>query len=539
MPADGLIESLPDLVVLMRRDGGIISHAGGQGVPDLRPTGDAGAFRATWSADTATLLKKLVRRAITDRATAETRFDERGRTYEVRVTAQGPDRAMCQIRSPAAERRDDSMDTTGDRPRPELDRRGFLRRFKESLATATLQEKPLAVAVLYVEGISDIAQIITSKVAEQIMSTAILRLAAHASGAEGSPPAWYLGQLGESILAIVLDTADRDTIEACITNICDSLRQPVAVGDAEFRLTPYAGAGVLGLDATSPRALLDNARAAAAEARRAASTRVQFFTDTMQLRSLARLDIARELREAIANGHIRLRYVGRHDLVTGRVVAWVSYVRWLHPLRGEIRPAEFLRVAETTGLGTSLSRSVLASVREDFATHSVHWDDDVRLSFGALRSHVLHEDFTGDIERLLDESGLPAERLELRIAEKAFVARDPADFRPLERRGVRLVVDEVARGMGSLPLFARAPLWGLQLDRAWVTALRNDDVARKVCRAGISIATALGLTAIATGVDDEAQRAALLDLGCRYGTGDLYRRAESNISHRPPAAESA
>ena len=539
MPGDGLIETLPDLVVLMRRDGSVISCAGGQGVPHLKPHDESGSSRSAWSEDTRSLLKKLVRKAIAERASAEARFEEAGRPYEVRVTAQGPDRAMCQIRAPAADTRDESTDTTGDRPRPELDRRGFLRRFKEQLALATLQEKSLAVAVLYVEGISDIAQIITSKVAEQIMSTAILRLAAHASDAGKAQPSWYLGQLGESILAIVLDTSDREAIEACIDGICESLRQPVAVGDAEFLLTPYAGVGVLGLDATSPRALLDHARAAAAEARRSGTTTVQFFTDTLQLRSLARLDIARELREAIASGHIGLRYVGRHDLVNGRVVAWVSYVRWLHPLRGEIRPAEFLRVAETTGLGTSLSRSVLACLREDFAKHSAHWDDDVRLSFGALRSHVLHEDFAGDIERFLDDSGIPAERLELRIAEKAFVAREPADFRSLERRGVRLVVDEVARGMGSLPLFARAPLWGMQLDRAWVTALRTDDVARKVCRAGISMATALGLIAIATGVDDEAQRAALLELGCRYGTGDLYRGAESNISHRPPAAERA
>jgi predicted signal transduction protein with EAL and GGDEF domain len=537
MPADGLIESLPDLVVLTRRDGGIIAHAGGQSVPDLKPAGERGSYQAAWSVETAALIKKLTRKAIAARGAAEARFEEHGRSYEVRVTAQGPDRAMCQIRALPADAREESADTSGDRPRPELDRRGFLRRFKESLAVATLQEKSIAVAVLYVEGISDIAQIITSKVAEQIMSTAILRLSAHSGGAGGEQPGWYLGQLGESILAIVVEASDRGAIEVCIGGICDSLRQPLAVGDAEFRLTPYAGVGVLGLDATSPRALLDNARAAAAEARRTGTSRVQFFTDTLQLRSLARLDIARELREAIASGHIRLRYVGRHDLVSGRVVAWVSYVRWLHPLRGEIRPAEFLRVAETTGLGMSLSRSLLSSLREDFAAHSANWDADVRLSFGALRSHVLHEDFVADVERFLDASGIPADRLELRIAEKAFVARDPADFRPLERRGVRLVVDEVARGMGSLPLFARAPLWGMQLDRVWVTELRNDDVARKVCRAGISIATALGLTPIATGVDDEAQREALLELGCRYGTGDLYRAEESHISRRSGSAE--
>src|SRR4029078_10101991 len=85
------------------------------------------------------------------------------------------------------------------------------------------------------------------------------------------------------------------------------------------------------------------------------------------LNSRAPIDIARELRDAIASRAIRLRYTARHDLQTGRRVAWVGYVHWSHPLRGEIRPAEFLRVAQTTGLATSLSRSVLAHVPQDFA----------------------------------------------------------------------------------------------------------------------------------------------------------------------------
>ena len=79
----------------------------------------------------------------------------------------------------------------------------------------------------------------------------------------------------------------------------------------------------------------------------------------------------------------------------------------------------------------------------------------------------------------------------------------------------------------ALPIWT--PIWGLQLDRAWVTAVRNDEVALKVCRAGISVAAALGLTPIATGVDDQAQRQALLALGCRFGMGDLYQNAVPNI----------
>jgi EAL domain-containing protein (putative c-di-GMP-specific phosphodiesterase class I) len=104
---------------------------------------------------------------------------------------------------------------------------------------------------------------------------------------------------------------------------------------------------------------------------------------------------------------------------------------------------------------------------------------------------------------------------------------------------VQLVVDEVGRGMGSLDLLARAPIWGLQLDRAWVTALRSDAVARKVCRAGIGVAAALGLTPIATGVDDPQQRDALLALGCRLGSGDLFRSAAADITTAPRAAARA
>jgi EAL domain-containing protein (putative c-di-GMP-specific phosphodiesterase class I)/GGDEF domain-containing protein len=523
MPSDVLIEGLPDLVVLLRRDGIVVTHRGGRGVADLKLAGDAigKPIDAVWSESVAGLVKQLTRKAIALRTTTEARFQDRGRDYEARVSAQGPDRAICVIRAVLAGAQDGTLEATDERPRPQLDRRGFLRRFKESMSLAALREKPIAVAVIHVDGIADIAQIIATKLSEQIMSAAVLRLPQFGN-ADGGDPWWYLGQLNDSLLALVLETSDRDAIEACVSQICASLREPVSVGEAEFHLTPYAGVAILGEDASSPKLLLDHARSAATEARRSGSTRVCFFTDTLRLQSLARLDIARELHDAIANRDIRFRYVGRHDLATGRLVTWVGYLRWLHPLRGEIRPVEFLRVAEATGLATALSRAVLTRLREDFAALGPQSGTDTRISFGALRHHILHDNFVGDIERFLADGSVPAERLELRISEKALIAREPADFNSLQRLGVRLVVDEVGRGMGSLDWLARAPIWGLQLDRAWTTALRSDEVALKVCRAGISVATALGLTPIATGIDDQEQRDALFALGCRLGTGDLY-----------------
>src|SRR5438270_747853 len=410
MSADALIEGLPDLVVLIRRDGVVLECGGGHGVPGLRCRLDAAGKRieSLWPAPVAEFLKLLMRRSLALRTTAEARLEHDGIAYEARASARGPERALCIIRQASASSRDDSLEGSDERPRPQLDRRGFLRRCKESMAMAALRERPLAVAVIQLDGISDIAQIIATKVSEQIMSTAILRLPAKSDERDGKPW-WYLGQLSESLLALVLESADREAIGECVAGLSASLREPIAIGGAEFHLTPYAGVAILGQDASTPKLLLDHARAAATEARRRGSSEVCFFTDTMRLESPARLDIA----------------------------------------------------------------------------------------------------------------------------------RDPLDLHDLARLGARVVVDEVARGMGSLELLARAPLWGLQLDRAWVTGLRRETQSRKVCQAGIAVAQAFGLTPIASGVDDSGQREALLALGCRYGSGDLFRDAAPDITAPARAAVGA
>jgi EAL domain-containing protein (putative c-di-GMP-specific phosphodiesterase class I)/GGDEF domain-containing protein len=531
MSPDALIQCLPDLVLLMKRDGSVVAHMGGQSVPELR-CGE-GSWEETWSEATAALIRQLLRRSIAHRVPVEARFEEKGRHYDLRVTPQGPDRAIGVVRLLLPEARDESAEASGDRGRPQLDRRGFLRRLKESMSVASLREQPLAIAVLHLDGIADVAQFIAAEVSEQIMSAVLLRLASQESAQ--TQPKWYLGQISETILAMVMETADRDAIEQCVSRVCASLREPITAAEVEFRLTPYAGVAILGVDASLPKMLLEHARAAAHEARRASSKDVSFHTDTMSLRSLARLDLARELREAIAHGDFRCRYIGRHDLRTGRMVARVGYVRWQHPLRGEIRPAEFLRVAEATGLSVELSRAVLKSVCRDFA----QLEPDVRVSFGALRDHFFHEEFVADVERTLAEYSVPAERLELRVAEKALVVRDLSNFRSLQKRSVQIVVDEVGRSLSSLAALARAPVWGLQLDHAWVAALHTDAVAQKVCGAGINLATSLGLTPIALGVDNDALREALLEMGCLHGSGDLYSSGASDLSKSRRSAKRA
>src|SRR5580765_1636937 len=223
MSTDALIKGLPDLVVLIRRDGTVLDLGGGHGVPGLRPGRDFAGLQleALWPAPVAQLLRQLTRKAITLRTTAQARFEEGGCAYEARVSAQGPERAICVLFAATVPTADD-LDSTDERPRPQLDRRGFLRRFKESMSVAALREMPLAVAVIHIDGIADIAQIIATKVSEQIMSAAILRLPTQSTDSGGGTPWWYLGQLSESLLAVVLESSDRDAIGACLASVCAS-----------------------------------------------------------------------------------------------------------------------------------------------------------------------------------------------------------------------------------------------------------------------------------------------------------------------------
>jgi predicted signal transduction protein with EAL and GGDEF domain len=524
--SDSLIRALPDLVIGVRRDGVVLALNAGHGVGELKPTGESVGKNVhdIWPEAVAELVKQLTRKAISTRTTAEAKFHDRGQEYEVRASPQGPDRAVCIIRPSAPDNLADTMNATGEQLASHIERRGFLKRFKESAAMAALREKPLAVAVIHIEGLAEIAQAIAPKLSEQIMTTAVLRLTAN-SRESGSQSPWYLGQLSDSLLALVLESANRDSIEVSVEQICSSLREPVQLAGDVYQLTPSAGVAILGQDASSAKALLDHARAAVNEARRSGGGRIRFFTDTLQLESLARLDITRELHNAIANREIQLKYVGRHDLATGRLVAWVGYLRWQHPLRGEIRPAEFLRVAETTGLGTTLSRAAMKWLQEDFVAFSRRWEPDVRISFGALRHHLSHEEFVEDFDRLLATGVIPPQRLELRISERNISVRQPGDLKPLAAAGVQLIVDEVGRGAMSLEWLARAPLHGMQLDRAWALASRNRRVALKVCRTAVAMAKALDLIPIATGIDDKEQRNSLAELGCQQGSGDLYPQA--------------
>jgi len=175
MSSDSLIQGLPDLIVRLTREGVILAIQGGRAVGTLRPPepGLGQNIDTIWPRAVAMLVRQLARKAITDRTSIDARFQDRGRNYEAQVSVQGPDRVLCVLRALSSAAATDA-DATVERLGPQIDRRGFMHRFKESVAAAALRENPMALAVIQVDGIADIAQAIAPAVSEQVMTAAIL-----------------------------------------------------------------------------------------------------------------------------------------------------------------------------------------------------------------------------------------------------------------------------------------------------------------------------------------------------------------------------
>ncbi len=520
---------LPDLTLEVRRDGAISSWTGGDAVPALR---QALVRSGQFSAASTVLLTRLARQCIANRASIDVALREGEGDYEVRVLPRGPDRVMMTLRPALPKATDNTVDDTGMQRNPAIERRGFTRQLRDRLSRAALRERPLAVVMFQIEGSSALAQSIGARVAERVVAAALGRIRPPA--AEGESPE-LLGQISETLLAVVIDTGDRQIIDQRVASIRSALCAPEHIQGVEFRLECHVGVAIAEQGNATPTDLMDQASAAALEARHSGDGLPRFHSDTVRVRAMERVDRAHELRDAIARREVSLRFTSRCDLATGAVVALLGYLHWSHPLRGSIRPSDFLTLAESTGVAPLLSRTSFEMLCADFGTHLIDLPAGARLSFGPLRGHVLESSFVRDVLGLVDQYEVPGNRLELRIAERTFIACDPGSFDPLRARGVQLVIDEVGREVSSFATLSQTSLWGLQIDRRWAKAPADDFQARKVCRAVSALASALGLEALATGVDDERSRDALLGLGFHQGTGDLFaRRSEAPQRSKRP-----
>ncbi|HEV8669101.1 MAG TPA: EAL domain-containing protein [Candidatus Limnocylindria bacterium] len=309
-----------------------------------------------------------------------------------------------------------------------------------------------------------------------------------------------------------------------------ALEQPLLVNGAVARTSASLGIALFPQHAKTAEALLDRADAAMYAARRAGSA-VAVYDSEHDMRSssvLAQLD---EIGKAIAGGEFDLNYQPTVRLSDRHPLRAEALVRWTHAVRGKLRPAEFLSLAERGGFGPALSawvlRTALRRCRE--------WRDagiDAGLSVNVGLRDLLDAGLPERIQAALSAAGLEARALTLDVSEDALKNDAMRLKRPLlalANIGVRLALDDFGTGTASLRLLQRLPLSEVKLDRRFVSEVCTNIESWAFVRSGIDAAHDLGLEVTAEGVEDKATAYVLERLGCDVAQGTYFTRSPSGF----------
>ena len=280
-------------------------------------------------------------------------------------------------------------------------------------------------------------------------------------------------------------------------------------------------------DGDESEKLLEHADMALSRAKNDARGTFSFFEAGMDARAQSRRKIEIDLRDAIQNDVLRPYYQPLIDLASGRITGFEALVRWPHPERGMISPAEFIPVAEETGLINGLGGLMLRRACMDAAL----WPADVRVAVNLSPLQFRVGNLLSVVMDALKQSGLPAKRLELEITETLLLEKSSqvlATLHALRALGVRISMDDFGTGYSSLSYLRSFPFDKIKIDQSFVRDLGSNRDAQAIVRSIISLGIGLGVTITAEGVETEAELSCLRAEGCHEGQGFLFSHARPN-----------
>jgi diguanylate cyclase (GGDEF)-like protein/PAS domain S-box-containing protein len=337
-------------------------------------------------------------------------------------------------------------------------------------------------------------------------------------------------RLGGDEFIVLCDQLEKEEDAVNVAErILVAVSEPISLrGHPETVITASAGIAIASAPGITPEALLRDADLAMYRAKEAGRGRYQIFDSAMHRRANERLTVANELRSAISDGQFRLLFQPQVDTMTGEMLGVEALIRWQHPTRGLIGPLDFIPVAEESYLIIPLGDWVLTEA----CRQGARWQDEypqrkpLKLCVNVSAKQLARAELVADVACALKESGLAPSSLCIEITESVLMSDVELFLQTLvglKVLGVAIAIDDFGTGYSSLAYLRRYPIDVIKVDKAFVDGLEDSDPKpTAVVAAVINLAHALGVVALAEGVETEAQHGALERLGCDQCQGYYF-----------------
>jgi len=379
----------------------------------------------------------------------------------------------------------------------------FNERLTQALARAHRQGK--MVAVLFID--LDRFKVINDTLGHDAGDRLLIELATQLRGCLRENDT-IARQGGDEFVVLIEDIHDPNQVTGVAQKILETVAEPHVLGGQEFRITASIGISVYPTEGADLQTLLKNADIAMYRAKEQGKNNFQFYSAEMNQHTFERLALETSLRRAIEREEFLLHYQPKTDLRSGRITGVEALVRWRHPELGMVSPAQFIPLAEETGLIGPIGDWVLRTACTEAQRWNMQVAPGMSVAVNLSARQFAREDLAQSITSALSESGLEPRWLEIEITESTVMhdaKRAARVLQQLKDMGIRIAIDDFGTGYSSLGYLKSFPIDSVKIDRSFILDIPhdNDDVA--ITRAVIAMAHSLRLRVIAEGVETEEQ----------------------------------
>ncbi|HRP95547.1 MAG TPA: EAL domain-containing protein [Rhodocyclaceae bacterium] len=342
------------------------------------------------------------------------------------------------------------------------------------------------------------------------------------------PESAAIARIGGDEFAIILERDESMArIDLTAQRIIDTLAEPFVLEGRTVYIGASVGVALYPSDGATPESLQASVDAALRQAETRGRGMLRFASPDLAARARARLTLEADLRHALERGELALHYQPLVDLISGQVVGIEALARWPHPERGMVSPAEFIPLAEESGLIVQLGDWALREACRQMRTWSEVGLAPRRMAVNVSAVQLSHGRLLASVREALDESGIAPEQLELEITESFVMADREHSVRllaELRKLGVRLSIDDFGTGYSSLAYLQQLEVHKLKVDMSFVRDMTTNAGNASIVRAIVALGHSLGLEVVAEGVEVAGQARYLRSLNCDTMQGYLVSR---------------